>query len=538
MDIQFQNSGQWQADCVLLFLFQGADLEETTPHLWYSRPWIDRSPALRDFSGKKDELALLYSDQTDSSIRVCLVAGLGKQDDLTLENFRKTVAKAVAEARKRGFDTLGLAVESLEPIADALNEAANAFTVAPCLSPSALPYASPTAALTVSPETLIKEAACAALLSLYRLDEYRSKPEEDAPADPAWLAFLCTEQETPTAMRTAAMEGAAEAKGVTLAQNLANAPANYITPTALAAEAKMLALRHGFSCAVFGPEEILSMEMGAFWAVAKGSKEEPRLIVLEHCPEGKENDQPLVLVGKGITFDSGGISLKPPAHMHEMKSDMGGAAAVMGFFEALGGIKDEAANLPRVVGIIPATENMPSGSATRPGDVVRTMSGKTVEILNTDAEGRLILCDALCYAQKNWHPSALIDAATLTGACVVALGDHATGVFSDDEALRRLVMESAAATGDLCWPLPLWKEYDANIKSDVADMANMGPREGGAIHAALFLKRFIEKGTRWVHLDIAGPGYVSKASPLHPMAGATGVGVRLFCRLHRDIETL
>ena len=506
MDILFQNngSGHWKADCVLLFLFQGDDLESASPNLWYSRPWMDKSPALRDFSGKKDQQALLYSD-ADAAIRIVLVVGMGKREDYTLENFRKTVAKAVSSCRAHGFASLGIVMESLEPVAETLA--------------TSLP-------------TLIKESACAALLSLYRLDHYRSKPDEDTPRDPEWLAFLCTEKETPAPTVTAAREGTAEASGVILAQNLANAPANYVTPTVLAAEARMLAERHGFSCAVFGLEEIMAKEMNALWAVARGSREEPRFIVLEHCPEGKENDDPLILVGKGITFDSGGISLKPAAKMHEMKSDMGGAAAVLGFFEALGGVED-AKNLPRVIGLIPATENMPGGNATRPGDVITTLSGKTVEILNTDAEGRLILCDALAYAQKNWRPKVLIDAATLTGACVVALGDYATGLFTDDADLQGLIQDAAEATGDLCWHLPMWKEYDANIKSDVADMANVGPREGGAIHAALFLRRFIEKDIRWAHLDIAGPGYVTKPSPLHPVPGATGVGVRLFCRIHR-----
>jgi leucyl aminopeptidase len=177
---------------------------------------------------------------------------------------------------------------------------------------------------------------------------------------------------------------------------------------------------------------------------------------------------------------------------------------------------------------------MPGGNATRPGDVVTTMSGKTVEILNTDAEGRLLLCDALSYAQQEWDPAVLIDLATLTGACVVALGDYGTGLFTVDGLLRNAVLDAAEGTGDLVWPMPLWDEYDSNLKSDVADFTNTGPREGGAINAALFLRRFIEEDVRWAHLDIAGPGYVVKPSPAHPVPGGTGVGVRLLCRLLRD----
>lgn len=507
MDIKFQEDGQWSADCALIFLFQDADLETVSTKLWYSRPWIDNSPAMSDFSGKKDESALHYNTTPLSTMRVALTIGLGKPEECSLQEFRNAVAKATVYCRDKGFVSLGLAVETLDPIA---------------------------ASLDVSLETLVKESACAALLSLYRLDAYRSEKAPQAAKDPRYLAFMVNEEEVPAAMVRAGNEGKAEAKGVILARNLANGPANYVTPAVLAAEARILAERHDFSCAIFGPEEIRAMDMGALWAVARGAKEEPRFIILEHCPKGKENDDPIILVGKGITFDTGGISLKPSAKMHEMKGDMGGAAAVLGFFEALGHMED-AGDLPRVIGLVPSAENMPGGNATRPGDVITTLSGKTVEIQNTDAEGRLILCDALAYAQKNWQPKALVDVATLTGACVVALGDYATGLFTDDVNLRQTILGSAEAVGDLCWPLPMWKDYDANIKSDVADMSNVGPREGGAIHAALFLRRFIEKNVPWVHLDIAGPGYVVKAGPMHPVPGATGVGVRLFCRILREM---
>jgi Leucyl aminopeptidase len=284
-------------------------------------------------------------------------------------------------------------------------------------------------------------------------------------------------------------------------------------------------------------EEIREKGMGALMAVGKGARHSPRFIVLEHCPKGKENDDPIVIVGKGITFDSGGISLKPPAKMHEMKGDMGGGAAVLGFFAALGAMPDPE-EMPRIIGLVPAAENMPGGNATRPGDVITTLSGKTVEIHNTDAEGRLILCDALAYAQQQWKPAVLLDFATLTGACVIALGDFGAGVFTHDKGLRRAILDAAEDTGDLMWPMPLWDEYDSNLKSDVADMTNTGPREGGAVNAALFLRRFVEKDTRWAHLDIAGPGYVVQTSPLHPVSGGTGVGVRLLCRMLGNTEDL
>ena len=516
MDIRFQNAsgGEWRADCVLVFSFEAASPAAVAPALWKNSPWLEITPALRDFSGKQDEQALLYG-HPDLPLSRVLAAGLGKTEKFSLNIFRAAVAKAVAFCRARNFATLGLPVEVLDSIAKTAK---------------------------VTREVLVKEAVTASLLSLYRCDAYRSKKAEgedtdDKGADPRWLALLFTEKETPDPAHRAAREGEAEAKGILLAQDLSNGPANYITPSVLAEEARKLARAHGFTCKVLDAQQIQDAGMGAFWAVARGAKEEPRFIILEHCPKGKEAQDPFIVIGKGITFDTGGISLKPAAKMHEMKGDMGGAAAVLGFFAALGQFPD-ADDLPRVIGLIASTENMPDGNATRPGDVVTTFCGKTVEILNTDAEGRLVLCDAFGYAQKEWKPTAIVDLATLTGACVIALGDLGTGLFTDDGTLRRAIMDAAEYTGDLVWPLPMWDDYDPNLKSDVADMANIGPREGGSIHAALFLRRFIEKGTRWAHLDIAGPGYVVKPSPLHPVPGGTGVGVRILCQLLRNEKAL
>lgn len=508
MDIRFQTASgeQWHADCTLTFAFEKDSPAAMAPGLWERAPWLDIAPGLRDFSGKSDEQSLLYGHPEIPLSRV-LLCGLGKTEKFTLTVFRNAVAKAVRFCRSKNFVGLGLSVEALDAIARITGAADRS--------------------------TLMREAVVAAELSLYRLDAYRSargNRDEDAPADPRWMAFFFAENEMPDNNRLAAREGEAEAAGVILARNLSNGPGNHITPSVLAAEAEKLARVHGFSCTVLDAEQIRSKGMGALWAVARGSREEPRFIILEHCPKGKENDRPIVVVGKGITFDTGGISLKPAAKMHEMKGDMGGGAAVLGLFAAIGGASD-AEDLPRIIGVVPAAENMPDGNAGRPGDVVTTLSGKTVEILNTDAEGRLILCDALSYAQQEWTPAALIDLATLTGACVVALGDYGTGLFTGDGELRRNIMDAAEESGDLVWPLPMWEEYDQNLKSDVADMTNMGPREGGALHAALFLRRFIEPETRWAHLDIAGPGYVVKPSPMLPVPGGTGMGVRLLCRL-------
>lgn len=509
MDIRFQNAAgdEWTADCVLVFAFEKDAPQTCAPDVWERAPWLEISPGLRDFTGKKYEQTVLYGHPELPLPRAMLV-GLGNREKGSLAIFRDAVAKAVQQCRSRTYASLGVSVNNLDMLAATLN---------------------------TTRETLIRETVVSARLSLYRCEVYRSKSDEDAPADPNRLSLLFSEKETPDASHRAARGGEAEAAGVILAQDLSNGPANHLTPSVLAEEAEKLARAHGFACTVMEEDGIREKGMGALLAVARGAKEEPRFIVLEHCPKGKENDDPIVIVGKGITFDSGGISLKPAAKMHEMKGDMGGAAAVLGFFAALGAMP-EFEEMPRVIGLVPATENMPGGSATRPGDVITTLSGKTVEIHNTDAEGRLILCDALAYAQEEWNPAVLLDFATLTGACVVALGDYGTGLFTQDELLRRAVLDAAEYTGDLVWPLPLWDQYDANLKSDVADMTNTGPREGGAINAALFLRRFVENGVRWAHLDIAGPGYVVKPSPLHPVPGGTGVGVRLLCRMLRKRE--
>lgn len=527
MDIRFQNAsgGEWSAECALIFAFEKESPSFFAPALLESAPWLEISPGLRDFSGKREEQVLLYGHPASPLSRV-LICGLGAREKFSLNVFRSAVAKGVQFCRARGFSTIGLPVETLDHLAGAIGRTTPDGAAAEHACPAP-----------VDRLLLIRETAVAALLSLYRCEAYRSAKDENEPEDPRWFAFMFGEKNTPDDAHRAARQGEAEAAGVIFAQDLSNGPANRITPSVLADEARKLAAGHGFSCTVLDDEQIRAKGMGAIWAVARGAREPARFIILEHCPKGRENDRPLVLVGKGITFDSGGISLKPAAKMHEMKGDMGGAAALLGFFAALGATPDSE-ELPRIIALIPATENMIGGNATRPGDVVSTFSGKTVEILNTDAEGRLVLCDALSYAQMEWTPSALIDLATLTGACVIALGDYGTGLFTEDKALRKGIMDAAECSGDLVWPLPLWDDYDANLKSDVADMANIGGREGGAINAALFLRRFIEKGTRWAHLDIAGPGYVVKPSPLHPVPGGTGVGVRLLCRLARDSAAL
>ncbi len=303
--------------------------------------------------------------------------------------------------------------------------------------------------------------------------------------------------------------------GVALARELGNLPGNHCTPTILANEARKMARANGLKIEVLDKKQIEALGMGSFLAVTQGSDEPPRFIVM-HYHGAAKTQAPLVLVGKGITFDSGGISLKPGGDMDEMKFDMGGAASVVGTMRAVAELKPKL----NLIGVIASCENMPSGRALKPGDVVTSLSGQTIEVLNTDAEGRLVLCDALTYVER-FKPAAVVDIATLTGACVVALGAVRSGMFSTDDGLAAELMAAGEAALDTCWRLPIDDEYDEGLKSNFADMANIAGRAGGAITAAMFLKRFTAK-LRWAHLDIAGTAWKSGAAK-----GSTGRPVGL-----------
>ena len=508
MEIRFQPGGpaKWQAEAVGLFLFEedlagDHPLDRLCPSLLEAAPWLGIAPAVRDFKARKDDLAVIYGHPDHNLPRVILV-GLGKSDSfpceaMRLEAIRKAAAAMARACRELGLETCALSVPGLVRLA---NER----------------YPLP---------RLVEEVVAGSLLGLYRYTALKTrKPGEPELHDPRWMA-LCLGEDVPgNELVLAVKRGEAAAMGTNLARNLVNAPGNAVTPVFMADEARKVALRHDMRFEIFDRDGIESLGMGALLAVGAGSENEPRFIVMEHAPKGHEHDKPLVVVGKGITFDSGGISLKPAANMHEMKGDMSGAAAVLGLFEVLGLL-----DVPRrVVGLLACAENMPDGRATRPGDVVLTLAGKTVEITNTDAEGRLVLCDALTYAQRHWQPEALIDIATLTGACLVALGPTVAGLFSPDPVLTERVRGVGQTVGELYWPMPVWDRYFENLKSDVADFVNSGPREGGACTAAVFLKQFIEPGTRWAHLDIAGKPFGNKKEL---PAGATGFGVRTLVEL-------
>ncbi len=357
----------------------------------------------------------------------------------------------------------------------------------------------------------VRDAALALGNALYLYEETKSEKsaQEDRPPLKK-VAYVLDEEEVASGKRGLA-EARALLAGLELTKRLANLPGNICTPSYLADQAKKLGHAHDtLDVTIVEEKEMEKLGMGALLSVAKGSRQPPRLIVVEYRG-GKKKQKPVVLVGKGLTFDAGGISLKPAAAMDEMKYDMSGGAAVLGVMKALAELK-----LPiNVTGVVPASENLPDGAANKPGDVVTSMSGQTIEILNTDAEGRLILCDALTYSRR-FEPEVVVDIATLTGACVVALGKPASGLLGNDQTLVNALLSAGERSGDRAWQLPLWEEYQDQLKSPFADMANVGGREGGTITAACFLSRYT-KDLKWAHLDIAATAWDSGANK-----GATG----------------
>lgn len=497
MEIHFQcgGTGRWKAAVMLLPLCKGEQPGEACPVVVDGAPWLSIAPAARDFSGEELELALLHG-HPDLDIPRVLALGLGPREACTPARLRKAVGSALAFCREHRLESVLLPVAALERLpGDVLR--------------------------------LTEDAVCGALLGLYRFTACKT-PDAKRKKDPARLSLAVTEEFVPEDIRAAARRGEYTAAGAALARDLANTPPNLLSPEALAAAAVGLAQRHALCCEVLDETQLAELGCNALLAVGQGSRRPPRMVILEYAPRGHEQDDPLVLVGKGLCFDSGGICLKPAANMHTMKSDMSGAAAVLGVLEALA-----LGAVPcRVTAVLACAENMPGGNAMRPGDVVKSFSGKTVEILNTDAEGRLALCDALSYAQQRWKPKALIDIATLTGACAVALGNEIAGLFCNDDALAQDILNAGMKADEPFWRLPLWEPYERQLKSEVADISHMGSRQGGAINAALYLKHFIHDGVRWAHLDIAGVDWIEKATPLCPV-GAAGFGVRALLELVR-----
>lgn len=505
MDILFtKNIGEAGLDCLLLPVFNDKKPYEYAPELARSLPWLQKNPALADFKAKKDETALLYGAEGSPLPRLLLL-GLGKREDFKPQVLRDAVAAGVKACVSLRLAKLGLPLEVL-PGLEGIGGGAGQ-------------------------DQLAEEAVLGALLALhYREICQTPKEGDEARFEPASFTLVGSDPEMGKD-RAAVAKAQALACGIKLTRDLVNGPANLVTPAYMETQAQELARKYGFSCTSLGPDYLRDEGFGALWAVAQGSSNEPRLIILEYRPQKPAKGlKPIVVVGKGITFDSGGISLKPGEGMEKMKTDMAGAGTVIGLFAAFGEAMqgDESLKERHLVGIMPCAENMPDGKATRPGDVVTTLSGKTVEIINTDAEGRLILCDALTLAQQRWDSSALIDMATLTGACVVALGEKTAGLFNNNQELCDKLMALGEKCGERFWPMPI---YDEDlIKGKTADLANVGPRWGGAISAAAFLKQFVKEKTAWAHLDIAGPARLDEKTPTCP-GGATAVCLRTLFEL-------
>jgi leucyl aminopeptidase len=371
-------------------------------------------------------------------------------------------------------------------------------------------------------EWSVEQATVVTLDTLYRFDRFKSRQDE-ASRGLRKLTLAVPRRSDLADGEKGLARGLAIGNGMKLAKDLGNLPGNVCTPDYLAEQARELAKNLGAEAEILARPEIEALGMHSFLSVAKGSLEAPRLIVLKYWGAKDKSEAPLVLVGKGITFDSGGISLKPGESMDEMKYDMCGAASVLGAFQASAEMK-----LPlNLIAVVPSCENMPSAGALKPGDIITSMSGQTIEVLNTDAEGRLILCDALTYVER-FNPGCVVDVATLTGACVVALGHIATGLYSNQDALARELSAAGEEVGDRAWHMPLWEEYQELLKSPFADMANIGGRMGGSVTAACFLSRYA-KSYDWAHLDIAGTAWKSGKDK-----GATGRPVPLLVQFLQD----
>jgi leucyl aminopeptidase len=494
MKLTYQKSNlkSIKADAVAIFVFEDKKLFQNvaTKLRKYFGKNIDRILDLEHFKGKEDSFTSLLTDDKLRSPRLFLV-GLGESKKISLERFRRASASAAKQAQAL----------KIKKLAFELPDFNNAKST-----------------LDAKPEDIAQSIAEGAYLSLYKFDKYFTE-KKNLSEKIREVIFFSTNADPMKAIKNGLNEARILCEAVYFARDLENAPSNEIYPDSLASTAKSSAEKYGFKITIWDKKHIEKNGFGGLLAVNAGSTNPPRFIIMELNPDNKNLDT-IVLVGKGVTFDSGGISIKPSSGMAEMKMDMSGAASVIGTMEAATRLK-----LPlHLVGLIPAAENMPGGSAMKPGDIIKHYGGKTSEVDNTDAEGRLILADALAYA-ANYKPKAIIDLATLTGACVVALGQHATGMMGNDEELILQLKAAGEKTYERVWQLPLYDEYEKQIKSDVADVKNVGGKWAGAITAGLFLKKFIGDH-KWVHLDIAGTAILEEDLPYAPKGGS-GVGVRL-----------
>ncbi len=447
----------------------------------------------KDFTGKLNETVMIPTYKKAIPKRILLV-GLGKTTELSSDKVRQAAGTATRVIQGKKFK-----------------------------SPSMLLYKTEYKGISI--EDITRSVVEGVLLSLYNFTMYKTLKKEDK-AVINNFTLIVYKKDVLAKVKSVAKNTQTVAEAVCFTRDIVNMAGSDATPTFLANKAKEIAKKTGVKCRTLSRPDMKRLGMGGILNVSRGSSQPPKFIILEYNTRKKNNDT-IVLIGKGVTFDSGGISLKPGANMDLMKADMAGAAAVLGAFKAISNLKPAT----HIVGLVPCTENMPSGSALKPGDIIKCMSGKTVEILNTDAEGRLILADAIAYA-KRYKPDAVIDLATLTGACVAALGTFTSGMLGNNDKLKERVKHAGEKSHERVWELPLWKEYYELIKSNIADIKNTGGRYAGTITAACFLGEFVEDFP-WVHLDIAGTFLVEKDTP-YIRKGATGVGVRLLTRLILD----
>ncbi|HVY07263.1 MAG TPA: leucyl aminopeptidase [Burkholderiales bacterium] len=457
-----------KSDCVAVAVYASAKLSPAAQALdRASKGRISAVLKRGDFEAKPGSTLMLYDVDGIAGDRILLV-GFGAAGTTAAKEFRDAVRGAVRAVADAGIEEAALYVSEV-----AVDGHDSAWTT--------------------------MQAAMACLETTYRFDRLKSKAR--APRKALKRIVLGLLRDSKTAAK-ALERGIAIGEGVNLARDLGNLPPNVCTPSYLAEQARSLGKVHKLKVTVLDRKEMEKLGMGSLLSVSDGSRQPPKLITLEY-QGGPKKQKPVVLVGKGITFDTGGISLKPAAEMDEMKYDMSGAGSVLGTMSAVAAMR-----LPlNVVGVVPTTENMPGGNATRPGDIVTSMSGQTIEILNTDAEGRLILCDAMTYSER-FEPAAVIDIATLTGACVIALGHVASGLFANDDRLADEVVAAGQKSWDRVWHMPAWDDYQDQLKSNFADMANIGGRPAGSVTAACFLARFA-KNFKWAHLDIAGTAWKS-----------------------------
>ena len=467
--IKNDNPVKQQNDCVIIGVYEDKKLSDAAQLVdTASNGYLSTILKRGDLDAKAGSTLMLHNVPGTASERVMLV-GLGKEDELTDKLYCKSVRASIKALEQGG--------------------ASKAVTFLAELPVKLLP--------TKHKVALLVEVS---LDATYKFDAIKKKKEETKKGL-VELTVSVPARDVKEA-KAGLADGLALASGVSFAKDLGNLPPNVCTPSYLAEQAQLLGKKHDFKVKVLERDELKKLGMGSFLGVTQGSEEPPKFIIMQHL-KGKKDQKPVVLVGKGITFDTGGISLKPGAEMDEMKYDMCGAASVLGTFKTIAEM-----DLPlNVVGIIPTCENMPDGRATRPGDVLTSMSGLTIEVLNTDAEGRLILCDALTYAER-FEPSAVVDIATLTGACVIALGHHASGLFSNNDDLAKELLQAGETSLDRAWHMPMWDDYQPLLDSNFADIANIGGRAGGSITAACFLSRFTKKYD-WAHLDIAGTAWKS-----------------------------